>query len=256
MISTQSARIRYLSPPAPVSMADEWFGIAGLDHFWCQRRFEVLRRMADGILQSAGHLAEVGCGSGIVQRQIEDAFQKQIPGFDLNENALSQNLSRTSDVCCYDAFQKNAEYEGYFEGIVLFDVLEHLEDEDRFLEAVQFHLARNGKLLVNVPAFEYLFSRYDEAAGHFRRYDIASFTKVMERNGMAITGWTYWGMPLTPLLVLRKYWLRKHAKEDIIASGMDSRGSVMNRLLLGLSRLEPIPQHFVGTSLMAIVERR
>jgi hypothetical protein len=78
----------------------------------------------------------------------------------------------------------------------------------------------------------------------------------MERNGMAITGWTYWGMPLTPLLVLRKYWLRKHAKEDIIASGMDSRGSVMNRLLLGLSRLEPIPQHFMGTSLMAIVERR
>ncbi len=135
-------------------------------------------------------------------------------------------------------------------------MLEHLEDEDGFLEAVRFHLARHGKLIVNVPAFMYLFSRYDDAAGHFRRYDIDSFTKVVERNGMAITNWTYWGMPLTPLLVLRKYWLRTQAKKDIIASGMDSRGPLMNRLLLGLSRLEPIPQHFTGTSLMAIVENR
>ena len=161
-------------------------------------------------------------------------FQKQITGFDLNENALSQNLSRSSDVCCYDAFQKNAEYAGYFDGIVLFDVLEHLEDEDRFLEAVQFHLARNGKLLVNVPAFEYLFSRYDEAAGHFRRYDIGSFTKVMERNGMAITGWTYWGMPLTPLLVLRKYWLRTQRERKHHCQRHGLRGALYEPLAPGL----------------------
>ncbi len=74
MISTQPAKIRYLSPPAPVSMGDEWFGVAGLDHFWCRRRFEVLRRMAEGILRTAENLGEIGCGSGIVQRQIEDAF--------------------------------------------------------------------------------------------------------------------------------------------------------------------------------------
>jgi cyclopropane fatty-acyl-phospholipid synthase-like methyltransferase len=236
-------------------MGDEWFGIAGLDHFWCLRRFEVLRRMADGALRNATHLAEIGCGSGIVQRQIEDAYAKQITGFDLNENALVQNISRISEVCCYDAFQKNPEYADYFEGIVLFDVLEHLEDEDGFLAAVQFHLAQNGKLIVNVPAFEYLFSRYDEAAGHFRRHDIGSLTKVAERNGMTVTRWTYWGMALTPLLVLRKYWLLTQAKQDIIASGMDSRGPLMNRMLLGLSRLEPIPQHSAGTSLMAILEK-
>jgi hypothetical protein len=256
MSTIQFSRIRYLSQPAPVSMGDEWFGIAGLDHFWCQRRFEVLRRMADGILRNANHLAEMGCGSGIVQRQIEDAFQKQIMGFDLNENALLENSSRTSEVCCYDVFQRNPEYDGHFDGIVLFDVLEHLQEEDGFLEAIQFHLATNGKLIVNVPAFQQLFSRYDEAAGHFRRYDIGTFAEVAERNGMSITGWTYWGMPLVPLLVLRKFWVLAQRQENIIASGMDSRGPVMNRLLLGLSRLEPIPQHFVGTSLMAILERR
>ena len=33
--------IEYLSPPAAVSMADRWFEIASLDHFWVRRRFEV-----------------------------------------------------------------------------------------------------------------------------------------------------------------------------------------------------------------------
>lgn len=256
MNNLESARIRYLSPPAPVSMADEWFGIAGLDHFWIQRRFQVLCRIAGETLTRAQEIAEIGCGHGMVQRQIEDKFRKNVTGFDLNERALQQSVSRMSEVCCYDVFQKQPEYGGRFDAIVLFDVIEHLPDEDAFLDAIRFHLAPGGKLLINVPALEKLWSRYDVAAGHYRRYDSASLTRATERNGLITRDWTYWGMPLVTLLQLRKIWLEKKSDDQVIASGMDSRWGWMNRILLLVSQFEPIPQHLIGTSLMAVLEKR
>jgi hypothetical protein len=80
-----SARtITYLSPPAEVSMADRWFEIAAIDHFWIRRRFEVFQRLADGLIGSAREIAEIGCGHGLLQLQIETAYGRDVAGFDLN----------------------------------------------------------------------------------------------------------------------------------------------------------------------------
>jgi hypothetical protein len=240
----------------PVSMGDDWYHFASLDHFWIRRRFEVLYRLADRLIRNSSALAEVGCGHGMVQRQIEDCFGREVTGFDLNEVALQQTMSRISPVCCYDIFQRDAESKSRFDVILLFDVLEHLQNEDSFVNAIQFHMAAKGKLLINVPALQSLWSKYDEAAGHFRRYDIDALRSVAERNGMTITAWTYWGLPMLPLLILRKLWLLVHSNENVISTGFNSRGTFLNRALLWLSRCEPIPQKLTGTSLMAVLENR
>ena len=51
------------------------------------------------------------------------------------------------------------------------------------LEAVGRHLEPGGHLLVNVPALQPLFSAYDVAAGHFRRYDRPSLARGAGRSG-------------------------------------------------------------------------
>jgi SAM-dependent methyltransferase len=245
-------RIHYLSPPAAVSMSDDWYGAATLEHFWTQRRFEVLCQVAGGLIPLASAIAEVGCGHGLLQRQIEDSYNREVTGFDLNELALKQTVSRNSPICCYDLFQERPEYENRFDLIFLFDVLEHLSDEDRFLKAVQFHLAPGGKVVINVPALQSMYSKFDQAVGHFRRYEIASLRRVAQRSGMTVAAWSYWGLPLTPLLLLRKLWLARGSHEGIISAGFDSRGPAMNRLLLRASRCEPIPQRLLGSALMAV----
>jgi hypothetical protein len=68
--------ITYLSPPAEVSMADRWFDVAAIDHFWIRRRFEVLQRLAGGLIASAREIAEIGCGHGLLQLQIEKAYDR------------------------------------------------------------------------------------------------------------------------------------------------------------------------------------
>jgi SAM-dependent methyltransferase len=251
-----SARtITYLSPPAEVSMADRWFEVAGIDHFWIRRRFEVFRRLAGDLVPAAGEVAEIGCGHGLLQLQLETAYDREVAGFDLNEVALKQNVSRRSDVNCYDIYQKNPALCGKFDLIFLFDVLEHLTDEDGFLRALLFHLAPGGKLVVNVPAGMWAYSEYDVAAGHVRRYSISMLDQTATRNNLAIKQCSYWGLPLVPSLVLRKLWLLgQHDKDKIISAGFDSRSDTTNRLMGMISKCEPIPQRFLGTSLMAVLE--
>src|ERR1700675_2325409 len=97
-------KIEYLSSPAEVSMADCWFEIASIEHFWVRRRFDVLRTLAGDLIASAKEMAEIGCGHGLLQKQIEDGYGREVAGFDLNEYALKQNVSRRSSVSCYDIF--------------------------------------------------------------------------------------------------------------------------------------------------------
>lgn len=66
-----------------------------------------------------------------------------------------------------------------FDSILYIDVLEHIErDREQMSEA--FHLLRpGGALCVLCPAHQFLFSPFDQAVGHFRRYDKASFAQLL-----------------------------------------------------------------------------
>jgi hypothetical protein len=248
--------IEYLSPPAPVSMTQYWFDIASLDHFWVRRRFAVLQKLAGRKISAARELAEIGCGHGLLQRQIEEAFGKEVCGFDLNENALKQNVSRHSKLYCYDIFRRDASLREKFDLIFLFDVLEHISEEFAFLQALLSHLAAEGSLVVNVPAGQWAYSSYDVAAGHVRRYSVRNLKRVMAVNGLGLKNWSYWGLPLVPSLLIRKLWLMgKHNESEVICAGFDSRSNTINKMMAILSRMEWLPQRFLGTSLMAVFKR-
>jgi SAM-dependent methyltransferase len=237
-------------------MADRWFEIAALDHFWIKRRFDVFQRLCGELIPNAREIAEIGCGHGLLQRQIEDKYEREVKGFDLNEIALKQSLATRSDVCCYDICQMNPAFKGKFDVIFLFDVLEHIDNEDRFLQAVLFHLAPAGKLVINVPSGQWIYSAYDRAAGHQRRYAIDTLVKSVSRSNLRVATWSYWGFPLLPALILRKIMLWGKTNQDkIISEGFDSRSHFINQLLSCAAGCEPIPQKLIGTSLMAVVER-
>jgi SAM-dependent methyltransferase len=236
-------------------MGDDWFNIANLTHFWMRRRSEVMQKLAADAIKNAHQIAEIGCGHGVLQRQIEDLYGREVAGFDLHESSLQHSVSRTSPLYCYDIFQRNLDLKARFDLIVLFDVIEHIDDEDAFLKAVQFHLTPNGRILVNVPALQSLYSDYDVVVGHVRRYSLSSLARLAERNGMRVKNSTYWGFALLPLLAIRKLWMKMQSRKSVISAGFDAHGAAMNNLLLHLSRCEIIPQRLIGTSLMMIFEK-
>lgn len=249
--------ITYLSQPEAVNMGDAWFDIASTSHFWIRRRFEVLRKLAPQCDWRRLKLAEIGSGSGLVQRQFEDQFGAEVDGFDLNESALQNAVSRKSRCFCYNIHARVEQLRRAYDAIVLFDVIEHIDDHRGFLESAIFHLKPCGSLIINVPALMSLFSAYDKAAGHVRRYSAEELIALVEACGLKTTVWTYWGRPMLPLLAIRKRRLEKMTDEDeILRDGFASRGTLGNLALLTLSRCERIPQHKSGTSLMLVATRQ
>jgi len=257
IVVPEKRSIEYLSPPAQVRMANDWFEVANLDHFWVERRFAVTRALAGELVFGAAEVAEVGCGSGLLQRQIEDYYKKPVTGFDLNERALKSNISRISRVCCYDIHEQAAEFRRRFQLIFLFDVLEHIPEETRFLQSVAYHLAPQGKLVLNLPAGQWAFSEYDRANGHVCRYSIDKLRESARAGGFKVQVWTYWGLPFVPMVAARKVWLSLKRNPSLaVSTGFDSRSEFLNVVFRALGRCETLPQHFLGTSLLAVLEPR
>lgn len=253
--------ITYLSEPMKVSMADEWFDIADVKHFWIRRRFEVFQNLAKRceLNLKAINVAEIGCGNGLIQYQIQRSYKIQVDGFDLNEVALQKSIALNNSLFLYDIHQRNPDYQQRYDLIILFDVIEHIEDQEYFLESVLYHLKPSGILAVNVPALQFLYSKYDLVVGHVRRYnrrDLKVLGNIHQLKSIVIS---YWGLPLIPLLVLRKWisrLLRDTSNESkTVSSGFYPPSQLVNTCLYWLSKLEFTPQKLIGTSLMAFYKK-
>jgi hypothetical protein len=65
-----------------------------------------------------------------------------------------------------------------FNTVLYIDVLEHIADDAAELNCAAGHLAPDGNLVVLAPAHQFLFSEFDAAIGHHRRYNAVSLTAV------------------------------------------------------------------------------
>lgn len=65
-----------------------------------------------------------------------------------------------------------------FDTVLYIDVLEHIEDDRRELALAAELLAPGGKLIVLSPAHRALYSPFDQAVGHFRRYSQHSLRRA------------------------------------------------------------------------------
>jgi hypothetical protein len=250
--------LTYLSAPATVSMGDAWFDVAHVNHFWITRRFAVFDRLLRrcGRPDSSSSIGEIGCGSGIVQEQMRTAYGAHVDGFDLNEYALTHPVNPRNARFLYDIHERQEPLREKYDFLILFDVIEHIDDESHFIDSVLFHLRSGGSLAVNVPALQWLYSAYDRAAGHVRRYSVRSLQAAFESRGMKTIADTYWGLPYMPLLLARKALLGNTQVDDAtIRKGFSPRGGIGNAVLGGLGRCEWLPQRLLGTSAMAIFRK-
>ena len=121
----------------------------------------------------------------------------------------------------------------------MFDVLEHIEDEAGALQRIHALLRPGGRLFLTVPAYAFLHSVDDVAAGHFRRYTLRSLTRAVTGSGFRPEYATYMFAPLPPFVFLLRtlpslLGLRRPADAELQASGRLRQGfsaRVIDRLL-------------------------
>ena len=246
--------VKYLSNSSPVSMDDDWFDIANKEHFWIKWRFLRLIKILKNIKFNVSNksLLEIGCGHGIVIAQTFDRYKVKMDGCDLNEFALDKIEQPCGDIYCYDILTRSNELRGKYDAVILFDVLEHIDDHKTFLEACHFHLKPGGRVFINVPAYRMLYSAYDKQVGHIRRYSIKTLREVVEDSGLISEKYEYWGFPLFFLLLVRSVFL-KFRGNDIVSSGFKPPFALFNSFMIVLAKIEAVfPYIPFGSSLMSV----
>jgi SAM-dependent methyltransferase len=73
--------------------------------------------------------------------------------------------------------------EAEFDAILYIDVLEHIEDDRAEMARAAARLKPGGALIVLAPAHPFLFTPFDRAIGHFRRYTRASLRAALQEIG-------------------------------------------------------------------------
>lgn len=70
-----------------------------------------------------------------------------------------------------------------FDGILYVDVLEHIEADREELRRASQLLVGGGRIVVLAPAHQWLYTAFDSAIGHFRRYDKSRLSACMPVGG-------------------------------------------------------------------------
>jgi hypothetical protein len=99
--------------------------------------------------------------------------------------------------------------------VTLLDVLEHQSDDRAFMEDLVAKMAPGSVLLLTVPAFQSLWSRWDEALGHFRRYDKDTLAACLEGLPLEVTEMSYLFPEMVPLALWRKRKSAGASRHDI-----------------------------------------
>ena len=171
------------------------------DWFWWNRARKNI--IIDTILNNIDNLEvkkllDIGCGSG----DFLFSISKYIPN-SIGIEGYEYHHKKYDNIKICNIFDNGLEPHS-FDIITALDVMEHIEDESKFLNEIKKLLAikpnytGGGYTLITVPAYQFLFGYHDMMANHYRRYNKKRLKKVLLENGFEIMKISYFNFFLFP----------------------------------------------------------
>ena len=143
-----------------------------------------------------GKVIEVGSGIGNISRHFLDNGWN-ITLSDIRENYcgyLEETFSGQpglDDIVKLDLVHPEfdsvyADYLGQFDNLYALNVIEHIEDDTQALVNCHKLLKPGGRIVILVPAYQWLYNKFDENLYHFRRYTRSSMAAVFAKAGIPV----------------------------------------------------------------------
>ena len=178
---------------------------------------------------------EVGAGHGGTTRVLcGDGPQRWVclePDSSLADRLIAAIYAGELPDCCEARIGTLADLNDgdRFDTILYMDVLEHIADDRAELARAADQLRPGGHLVVLAPAHEWLFTPFDEAVGHYRRYTKATL-RAAAPGGLALKRLVY----LDSIGLLASLGNRLALKSSMPSPGQIA---VWDRVMVPLSRL-------------------
>jgi SAM-dependent methyltransferase len=176
-------------------------------HWWYIGRRRIIAGFVKDICSRvADHrprILDVGCGTGanlILLSQFGDA-----EGVDVSQDALRFCRERGLVNVRQGSGEQLPYADGDFDLVTALDVVEHMDDDVGGLREMRRVLRPNGRVLIIVPTFMFLWGLQDEVSHHRRRYRLPELRRVLEEAGFEVERSTYLNTTFfLPILLIRK----------------------------------------------------
>lgn len=122
-----------------------------------------------------GDVLEAGAGIGANTQLLRELAHSRWTALE-PDAALSAQIEGADEVLT--GTLDHVPDERRFDAILYIDVLEHIEDDRAELRKAAAHLNPGGQVIVLSPAHPFLFTPFDAAIGHFRRYTCDSLRRA------------------------------------------------------------------------------
>jgi 2-polyprenyl-3-methyl-5-hydroxy-6-metoxy-1,4-benzoquinol methylase len=254
--------VEVLSPAEAINFPDQWYEIMDEYHFWMVWRTRAFLQQCRALSISTKApltVLEIGCGHGVLRQMLETSTGWKIDAVDLNADALFHSKPGRGRTALYNIHDRAPDLAAKYDAIILFDVIEHIENPTEFLSSALYHLKPGGYVFINVPALQSLYSKFDVAIGHYRRYTKQTLEADLAKAGVRTMDDRYWGMTMLPLLALRKLLLSLSTYHTgkgttVVKRGVTPPGRLAEAVLTAVMRFETstIANAPIGTSLLYI----
>ncbi|HEU4344190.1 MAG TPA: class I SAM-dependent methyltransferase [Candidatus Binatia bacterium] len=182
---------------------------------------------------------DIGCGTGYTASVLDSEWH--MTGIDLSPESLDLCHKRgLNRLCRVDLTHFVLPFKTASMDLVLaLDVIEHIEDDSRALAECNRILKEGGLLIVTVPAYMALWSPWDEALGHKRRYTTSTLIAAANKSGLCVKRISYFFLCVLPAAIVVRQFKRLLMRE----AGNYSTDFIpvprwLNTVLVHIGRLE------------------
>ena len=196
-----------------------------------------------------GYVAEVGPGNGMNA----SSYIKYPKKIDLYEPTrklylqLKKSFKKKNKVSTYN--KKFIAQKEKYDSVLYLDVLEHIKDDkNEIIKAIK-SIKKGGYLIINVPAYSHLYSKFDNDVGHHKRYekkDIRIILKGLEFKKVDLTYYDSIGYMLSLLSKLTSSDYKKKFEQKI---------KVWDFLIPLSKKIDYLISNLFGKSLLVILKK-
>lgn len=160
----------------------------------------------------------LGCGKGILEYILPDEVHCTSVDINKNEIEIAKGINRGKKNRVFiatDIFNLPKKYENRFQGVLVSEVIEHIENDEMILRIVAKHFRSSGGIfMLTVPNLDRLDNLINALIGrpitfmshdHLREYRYKNINKLLYANGFKIIDIKYVYLRFPKELFVRKF---------------------------------------------------
>jgi SAM-dependent methyltransferase len=204
-------------------------------HWWFVARRKIIEKQIKNIPSPKYKILEVGCGTGGNLSMLKQFGS--VKAFEMDRSAIEMiKLKAINDITvefgkCPNQIPFREEK---FDLICIFDVLEHINNDIETLIELKKLLNFNGKIIITVPAHQWLFGNHDLFLNHCRRYSHFSLKEVIKKSKFKIDKISYFNTILFPLALIERLFIIPFKK----SIGLNKPSKIINNFLCNIFSVE------------------